>query len=41
MKKADAMSNSVMDYRIIGGVPYCIFVMGNNIFIHLPWAAQR
>ena len=33
MKKADAMSNSVMDYRIIGGVPYCIFVMGNNIFL--------
>lgn len=33
MKKAEALSNTVMDYRIIGGEPYCIFVMGNNIFL--------
>ena len=33
MKKADAMSNFVMDYRIADGVPYCIFTMGNNIFL--------
>lgn len=33
MKKADAMSNFVMDYRIADGVPYCILTMGNNIFL--------
>ena len=33
MKKADAMSNIVMDYRMADGVPYCIFTMGNNIFL--------
>ena len=33
MKKAEALSNTVMDYRIIDGVPCCIFTMGNNIFV--------
>ena len=33
MKKVDAIPSAVMDYRMIDGVPYCIFTTGNNVFL--------
>lgn len=32
-KKVDVPSNSVMDYRIIGGVPHSVYVLGSNVFL--------